>query len=222
MEGNMAQKYCTSCGEALAADVRFCGKCGAPVNAETKAKSGTRKKPAPPANKTRDIVIVIGVLVVFGLGYLIFAPHAEPPQPGAQQMQQGQGGGPMGSQLQDLPTDYQGLVQVGNRTMDASNWAVAAEAYRRALEIEASDPNVRTDYGICLFRMGLPDRALAEFRKVTSKYAQHSLSRFNMGVVFYSEGVTDSAKVYFNKYLEMEPTGPASDAARDLLTQLNG
>ncbi len=188
-------------------------------------KSGARKKAAVPANRIRDIVIVIGVLVVFGLGYFIFAPHAEPPQPGAQQMQQqgqAQGGGPMGSQLQNLPTDYQGLVQVGNQTMDVGNWAVAAEAYRRALDMDPADPNVRTDYGICLFRMGLPDRGLVEFRKVITQYPQHSLAHFNMGVVFYSEAMTDSAKVYFSKYLEMEPTGPASDAARDLLSQLNG
>ena len=231
----MAEQYCTACGKQLPAEAKFCLACGAAV-AGAKASAGTapRKavKPIPSGPKARDFVIVIAALLVVTVGYFIFRTPQAPPQPPQQAAGQGMqghpdvGGGPssaaMGAGLQNLPTDLNGLVQFGNQSMDAGNFAVAAEAYRRALAINPDDVNVRTDFGACLHSMGLPDRALEEFRTVVRQDPAHGIAHFNSGIVFHDMGKLDSAKFYWEKYLQMEPNGPAAAQARELLKNLNG
>ena len=55
--------------------------------------------------------------------------------------------------LTDLPTDYMGLVQAGNENMDQRQFPLAAECYRRALAIDGSSTDVRTDYGAWEYTM---------------------------------------------------------------------
>jgi len=226
------QKFCTSCGQPIAAGARFCASCGAPVDGAAAGK-GAPAQPSGPAPKLalRDILIVAGVLVLVTAGYLIFARPGQPPAP-PQSQAQAQMQGQMPGQIADdphagtdmagamanmqLPTDYNSLVQLGNQTMDSMNFPVAAECYRRALEIDSTSPEVRIDFGACLHSMGLPERALEEFRKVLN------MVLFNLGIVFSDLGPVDSAKVYFNKYLTAAPNGRAADRARELLKQIGG
>jgi tetratricopeptide (TPR) repeat protein len=172
----------------------------------------------------RDAVIIAGVLLIFTIGYIIFKSPQEMPAPQAQQPQQTSqaGMGDMAASMPDLPTDYDGLVTTGNRYMDQGNYPIAAEAYRRALDIDESSVDVRTDFGACLHAMGLPDRALEEFHKVLQQDPNHAIAHFNLGIVYYEKQQTDSARYYWNKYLSLEPNGRAADAARDLLKQLDG
>ena len=126
----------------------------------------------------------------------------------------------MTSALGNLPNDYNSLVQLGNQTMDQGNFAMAAECYKRALNIKGDSPNIRTDYGACLHGMGLPQRAIEEFMTVTQQYPEHTIANFNLGIVYYSVSQVDSAKTYFDKFLALEPTGAQSDAARNYLTEI--
>jgi Tfp pilus assembly protein PilF len=106
--------------------------------------------------------------------------------------------------------------------MDHENFPVAAECYRRALALDGSSTDVRSDYGSCLHGMGLPQRAIDEFRKVLAQDPKHTICNFNLGVVFNEMKLTDSARYYWNKYLKMEPQGKAADAARQLLKEIGG
>lgn len=232
----MAEKYCTSCGKALPDGARFCAACGAPVQGSGK-EAGAAKKPVKKAGakqrakstRTRDFVVIAGALVVVTVGWLAFRTPAQPPQPPT--AQQGQGGHPevegnsMGGMmegLENLPADYAGLVQAGNQFMDAGNYAVAAESYRRALAIDPSSPDVRTDFGACLHSMGLPERALEEFQTVILEHPEHGIANFNTGIVYLDMGKTDSARVYWEKYLKLDPNGIAADKARELLQSIDG
>ena len=223
----MAQKHCTSCGDILPVNARFCAVCGAPVNAEMKEKAAPKvEKAVTPKTKTRDIVIVGAALALIAVGYFAFRTPARPPVPPQQtEAHQGVGGADMSNAmqaLQDLPTEYEPLVRLGNQTMDNGNYALAAECYRRALAINPESPDVRTDYGACLHGMGLPERAAEEFRKVLKSEGVHAIAHFNMGVVMADIGQTDSARVYWQKYLEIDPNGPAAQRARELIQTLEG
>lgn len=224
------QKFCSSCGKPIAAEARFCASCGTPVGKAGKAAANSA--PAPKL-ALRDILIVAGVLVVISVGYLIFANQAQPPAPPPPQpTQQGNvpGGDPHAgtdmagamSQLKDLPTGYDGLVQTGNNLMDQGNYAVAAECYRRALAIDGSSNDVRTDYGACLHGMGLPERALEEFKKVLAADPHHEIVKFNLGVVYSELQQVDSAKAYWQAYLASSPNGPAAERAKELLKEIGG
>ncbi len=218
----MTQSNCTSCNAALPANAKFCPGCGAAIG-----------RTAMASNKStglRDTLIVVGALVVVAAGFFIFRKGEPKPEPPVTEQTAGGQHPPVTDpsgmpsempQLANLPTDYAGLVDVGNHKMDAGDYALAAECYRRALAIDGSNANVRTDYGACLHGMGLPQRALDEFRKVLAQDAMHTICIFNMGVIFADMKQKDSAKFYWNRYLQMDPHGSAAEAAQKLLKDLD-
>jgi tetratricopeptide (TPR) repeat protein len=174
----------------------------------------------------RDTFIIVGVLVIVAVGYLFFSKSQSPPAPAgsgeyAHPEVEGMDRSAMASAI-NLPADYNSLIQVGNQTMDQGNFPVAAEAYKRALAIKGDDPDVRTDYGACLHGMGLPHRALEEFSRVLKDHPQHKIATFNVGIVYYNEKQFDSARVYWERYLVLEPEGDISSTVRQYLQQLDG
>jgi cytochrome c-type biogenesis protein CcmH/NrfG len=179
----------------------------------------------------RDTLIVVAALAIVAVGYFTLKSPAPQPEGPSQEQMSGAQHPPVTDEsgqsmempaLANLPTDYAGLVDAGNHNMDNSDFALAAECYRRALAIDGSSTNVRTDYGACLHGMGLPQRAIDEFRKVLIQEPSHTICNFNLGVVFNELQQKDSARFYWNKYLQMDPKGPAADAARKLLEEMGG
>jgi Tfp pilus assembly protein PilF len=158
------------------------------------------------------------------VGALFFAFREAPqrPQPPVSSMpgNPSHAENPAMAALDNLPSDYNSLVQLGNQNMDKQEFAVAAECYRRALAIDGSSADVRTDYGACLHSMGLPDRAIEEFKKVLAEHDGHSIVRYNLGIVYYTQNQPDSARKYWEEYLRLDPNGPAADNARQFLQEL--
>ena len=174
---------------------------------------------------SKDTFIIVGVLLIVAVAYFVInqpekAPeveeitHSHPEVPGMD--------GSVMTAMASLPTDYEALIQVGNQTMDEGNYPIAAEAYKRALAIKGENPDVRTDYGACLHGMGLEIRALEEFRTVLKDHPNHPIAIFNMGIVYYNEQLTDSAKVYWEKYLALEPESNIANTVRQYLEQMGG
>ena len=179
-----------------------------------------------PKKKTgrRDGLIVVGLLAVVTIGFFLFKDRT--PRPVDPRTQQAAAGAPHSGQmsqevLQSLPSDYPGLVQSGNKFYDEGSFAVAAEAYSRALAIDGDSPDVRTDYGACLYAMGLPQRAAEEFRTVIRTHPEHSIANFNLGIVYHSMEQTDSARYYWEEYLRLDPNGAPAATARELLAEMD-
>ncbi|MDF1544620.1 MAG: zinc-ribbon domain-containing protein [bacterium] len=219
----MTEKKCPDCSATVPAGSKFCPECGAPVQAA--GKSGKPGKKA--SHALRDNLIIVGVIAAIGIGYVLVREPEEPPVP-VQEVAQNQAnphGGDMESMmgaLPNIPTDFEGLVGMGNTNMDQSNYAVAAECYKRALAIKADAYDVRTDFGACLHGMGLAARAMEEFNKVIAEHPEHGIANFNLGIVHYSMKNNDSAKYYWEQYLQIDPNGSAAEAARDYLKQIGG
>jgi len=181
-------------------------------------------------SSARDWLIIAAVLIIVTTGYFLWkspAPAVPPSTSAAASAPAGHqdmGSADMASamgMLKDLPTTYDSLVATGNAFMDEGNFPVAAECYRRALAVR-DNPDVRVDFGACLHGMGLGDRAIEEFHRVLYTDNDHPIANFNIGVVYYNENQKDSARVYLQNYLALEPNGRASDAARDLIRELGG
>jgi hypothetical protein len=215
----MEASVCSNCGKNLDAGTRFCPQCGTPVGGVQAAPAGGG---ARKGSWTRDGLILIGLTAAVVAGYFILRDKATPPPqkteatttiPGHEDMQS--------DMLKDFPTEYAPLVQAGNQFMDQQNYAMAAEAYRRALALDGSSPDVRSDFASCLHAMGLPKRALDEFRKVLTMDPNHMVAYFNLGVVFQGLGQSDSARFYWEKYLKLDPNGQAAESARQFLKNLD-
>ena len=220
----MNSKKCKSCGADVPAEAKFCPECAEPLTpgARQSSKTAVSKKRS---NPRRDNLIIIGVIVVVAVGYLIMnrpAPSETPPPAANAQNPHGGDMDAMMGALANMPSDYASLVQMGNESMDHGNYAVAAECYKRALAQEGSSSDVRTDYGACLHGMGLAQRALEEFQKVLDDDPAHTIANYNMGVVFFSIEQSDSAKVYFTKYLKLDPQGHAASSAQNYLKEIGG
>ena len=120
----------------------------------------------------------------------------------------------------DSPQVYASLVTRGNRLMDNGMYAEAAETYWRALELDGRSPDVRTDYGACLHAVGLPHRALEQFKHVVREHPDHATAHFNLGVVYSQMANEDSARLYWQRFLELDSTGSMSDLPRRYLQEL--
>lgn len=215
---------CTSCRAQIPGGAKFCPECGAPVG--SKAPSG------PPAKSTglRDLLIIAGTLVVVAVAYFMIREQPEPParpadMPQTRSMASDPADPHQGmslSMLDSMPQDLHTLITTGNQFMDNQNFPIAAECYRRALALDSTLPDVRVDYGACLHGMGLPQRALDEFKKALTFKPDHAIAHFNLGIVYREQQMNDSARVYWTKYLKIAPQGQAADAARQALKEMGG
>ena len=172
----------------------------------------------------RDATILVGIAVLVVAGYMLFvrprgltsdsAPAEHPEAAGADMSQAMQA-------LGAFPDDFDSLVAMGNGFMDSEQFAVAAECYKRALE-RRDNPDVRVDLGSCLNSMGLPERAIEEFRRVLSSHPDHLVANFNCGVVYYDRQQLDSARACFRRCIQLQPKGDVADQARRVLKEIGG
>lgn len=224
----MNQITCAKCGGSIDSNAKFCSHCGASMRVGNK-EGGQPPSEGATGNKSkrsgrRDGLIVVGLLAVVTIGFFLFKDR--PQRPVEPRTQQAGAGAPHSGQmsqevLQSLPSDYPGLVQSGNKFYDEGSFAVAAEAYSRALAIDGESPDVRTDYGACLYAMGLPQRAAEEFRTVIRTHPEHSIANFNLGIVYHSMEQQDSARYYWEEYLRLDPNGAPAATARELLAEMD-
>ncbi len=202
----MSNMTCSNCQAALPPGAKFCPSCGAPTQENTSSQP-LESKPTEKAasTRTRDIAIVIGTMLVLSIAYFGLRSPAGPPPPpppnNAAMMDhpevEGEDMEQAMSSLAGLPNNFDSLVMYGNHFMDNMNFPVAAECYRRALEINPNVPDVRVDYGACLHSMGLPERAIEEFKKVIEEDPSHAIACFNIGIVYRDMNEPDSAKYYW-------------------------
>ncbi|MFQ5498321.1 MAG: tetratricopeptide repeat protein [Candidatus Zixiibacteriota bacterium] len=207
---------CSGCSKPLPSGARFCPECGASAAAGSGSTPKGRSSP-------RDVFIIAGVLTLASILFFAFRP-SDPRQPTVPTPVEGHeemgGMGDMGAVLADLPADYESLVHVGNSFMDNGNYPMAAESYKRALAIDGSSADVRVDYGACLHGMGLSERAIEEFLAVVQDHPDHTIVYFNLGIVYYSLNQPDSARLFWNKYLERDPNGQVAEAVREYLKKI--
>ncbi len=85
--------------------------------------------------------------------------------------------------LRKDPGNLQALIGIGNLYYDTKQDLLAIGHYEKALALDPSNANVRTDMAVCLRRTGNFDRAIEELKKAISTNPRHMQSRYNLGVI---------------------------------------
>lgn len=122
------------------------------------------------------------------------------------------------------PKNYMVWVQLGNDYFDTEQPQKAVNAYAKALELEPNHqntPNVLTDQGVMYRKMGLFDKAIANFEKASALDPKHAQSLFNLGVVYANDlKQNDKAIAAWQRYLAIDGMSPQGQQVKAMIEEL--
>lgn len=179
------------------------------------------------------VFIVVALLVGLLGGFLIFSvTNKDKGGTAPQTMPMGSGSPADYSQriieaekiLAQDPKNYQVWVQLGNDYFDTEQPQKSVNAYAKALEIDSNrqdTPNVLTDQGVMYRKMGLFDKAVANFEKANQLDPKHLQSLYNLGVVYANDlKQTDKAIAAWQRYVALDPMSPQGQQVKAMIDEL--
>ena len=191
-------------------------------------------------NRDNLLFALAGVLVGFTVAYFLFELVAErqPPrltagaaaaagQAAPGQSQQAPPRAPFLERMAELerfvqanPDDAEANLQLANVYFDGQNWSGAVQAYQRFLELRPPDPDVLSDFGVSLQRLGRSDEALAMFGRAQELAPDHWQSRYNQVVVlaFDLERYDDAERVLV-ELRRLQPDNPDVQRLADAVAE---
>lgn len=111
--------------------------------------------------------------------------------------------------------NYQAWKKLGDSLFDIGEHGRSIEAYRTALAIDDSDPNVWTDMGVMYRRTNNPVKAIESFDAAIARNQNHTVALLNKGVVYVNDlGDLEKGVAAWEKFLQVQPSGPQSDGVR--------
>lgn len=126
--------------------------------------------------------------------------------------------------LSQDPKNYQVWVQLGNDYFDTEQPQKSVNAYAKALEIDSNrqdTPNVLTDQGVMYRKMGLFDKAVANFEKANRLDPKHLQSLYNLGVVYANDlKQNDKAIDAWQRYIAIDPMSPQGQQIKAMIDEL--
>jgi len=183
--------------------------------------------------KENLIFMVVALLVGLLGGFLIFSvANKNKGGPAPQAMPMGSGSPADYSQriaeaekiLAQDPKNYQVWVQLGNDYFDTEQPQKSVNAYAKALEIDSNrqdTPNVLTDQGVMYRKMGLFDKAVANFEKANKLDPRHLQSLYNLGVVYANDlKQNDKAIDAWQRYIALDPMSPQGQQIKAMIEEL--
>lgn len=175
--------------------------------------------------KKETILLIIVVLLVGVLGGVIYSNWKSDTVPSSSSSSPAAAPVPVVNYQQQIatlegivarePDNRNAWVQLGNNFFGADQPMKAIDAYDRALQLDADDPNVLTDQGTMYRRVGWYDRAISNFQRAAALDPNHLQSRYNMGVVYrYDLQDFASAVEAWESFLEVNPQGDGAQQIR--------
>jgi tetratricopeptide (TPR) repeat protein len=93
--------------------------------------------------------------------------------------------------------------------------------YEQALAIDSRNADVRTDMGSAYRNLGMPDRALAEYRLALQQEPAHLNARYNLGIVYANDKKDYAAAIrVWEDILKIAPNYSRADHIRTMIAAL--
>lgn len=112
-------------------------------------------------------------------------------------------------QAEKNPRDPEPAIRLGNLFYDQGHYVQAADWYERALEIDPTNVNCRTDLGTAFFYLGRPKDALREYERALAIQPKHEPAIFNK-IIVNLEGTRDiqAARTAWELLFKLNPDYP--------------
>jgi Tfp pilus assembly protein PilF len=187
-------------------------------------------------NKDNLLFVLIGILIGFVSGYLLFEAMSlrQPPRFAAGQVpagaappagEMGQGapgappgapaGGPAMAEIQQLrarveqnPNDAEAVLQLAYMNFQIQDWQRAQQLFEQYLKLRPDDPNATTDLGISYLQTNQFEKAVEVFRKARQIAPDHWQAYFNEVIGLASSGRMDEAAQVMVQLQKLQPANP--------------
>jgi len=122
--------------------------------------------------------------------------------------------------LQRDPNDLPALRSLGNMYVDAGKYPQAITYYARALGLDPSNVQTRTDYASALHGAGQEQAALVQLKAVLAERPDFPQALFDEGAVAAAAGQRTLAIGAFRRFLQVAPEDQRAGDARAALQNL--
>jgi tetratricopeptide (TPR) repeat protein len=113
------------------------------------------------------------------------------------------------------------LARDKNDVKEASKkFSMAETAYRKALELNGDNVNVRADLAAVLYYLGKLEESRSLLDEILSKEPTNAAALFNAALVARAQGDNEAAIVYLEKFISSNPMDPNTQTAKQLLNEL--
>jgi tetratricopeptide (TPR) repeat protein len=126
------------------------------------------------------------------------------------------------SDLQANPKDTTALLALGGMYEIASRFDEAADYYRRYLEVEPGNLQVRMSLAGVYYNHNQRQLALNEIQQVLKRQPNYDYAMYNLGVIYLAEGKKDEAIKWWHKVIEANPSGELAHSAREQIKATAG
>jgi DNA-binding NtrC family response regulator len=103
------------------------------------------------------------------------------------------------------PKNVLALGNLGDCLMALDRYEEAIKTYKKALRFLPEGDgrwNIQNDLGVSYFKKGEMDKAIAEFKSVLKKNPDHVNAIYNLGQVYYHEGLTGRMKQDYEEFVK--------------------
>lgn len=126
--------------------------------------------------------------------------------------------------LEREPNNVEIWISLGNEYFDSHQPQLAVDAYAKAMTLDPKHPRISdilTDQGVMYRELKAPDKAIADFRQANKLNPNHLQSLLNLGIVEAADKHDkDAARKALNRILELAPTSPQAEQAKQFLASL--
>lgn len=233
------QKFCSECGFKFDKEYKFCPECGTKVSGKTSEKNNKQKSTSVIKNvnnnsKNLDPKIIYGILiggiVVIAVIILSSGILDSGSAPTSMNQPQGQTNVSSGVDLNNMkaindletklkqnPEEYKTLLELAHLKNDSGLFDAAIADYKKYLEKNPKDADVRVDMGVCYFNLKDFPNAIKEMETALKYVPNHQIAHLNLGVVNLSAGNIEASKQWLKKAYDINPTNEIGKKAEQLL-----
>jgi len=115
---------------------------------------------------------------------------------------------------------YDSWLAVADLHGKAKEWADAAAAMKKAMDIKATDPVAMFNYAVYAQNAGDTAAAKAAYEAVLEIDPNRALAHYQLGLIAVNEADNDVAVEHFEKFLALAPDHPQAEAAKGVIEAL--